>query len=115
MRVTARYQRLINVPMAIDRDAPEVQRLLQSMSITLKVVLLFIFAYIEWAMVNTALGRSSALGKPSFQFLFLLFSFRSAFTCKSSGHIRHKEHRNVPVVQLRGGTLALWSILKKRS
>jgi uncharacterized membrane protein len=63
MTVTSRYQRLINVPMAIDRDAPEVQRLLQSMSITLKMVVLFVFAYVEWAKVNTALGRSSGLGK----------------------------------------------------
>ncbi len=64
MTITSRYQRLINVPMAIDRDAPEVQRLLQSMSITLKMVLLFVFVYIEWTQVNTALGRSSGLGKP---------------------------------------------------
>ena len=63
MTVTARYQRLINIPMAIDRDAPEVKRLLQSMSITLKMVLLFVFVYIEWTQVNTALGRSSGLGK----------------------------------------------------
>ena len=63
--VTARYQRLINIPMAIDRDAPEVKRLLQSMSITLKMVLLFVFVYIEWSQVNKALGRSSGLGKLS--------------------------------------------------
>src|ERR1700689_3906812 len=61
--VSSRYQRLINVPIAIDRDAPEVQRLLQSMSITLKMVVLFVFAYLEWAVVNTALGRSAGLGK----------------------------------------------------
>jgi hypothetical protein len=61
--VTSRYQRLINVPMSIDRDAPEVQRLLQSMSLTLKMVVLFVFVYIEWATVNTALGRSAGLGK----------------------------------------------------
>jgi uncharacterized membrane protein len=30
LTATSRYQRLINVPMAIDRNAPEVQRLLQS-------------------------------------------------------------------------------------
>ena len=49
MTIASRYQRLINVPMKIDRDASEVQRLLQSMSITLKAVLLFAFAYLEWA------------------------------------------------------------------
>ena len=72
--VSSRYQRLINVPMAIDRDAPEVQRLLQSMSITLKMVVLFVFAYLEWADVNTALGRSAGLGK-----LFLPISLVAVF------------------------------------
>lgn len=74
MTVTSKYQRLINVPMAIDRDAPEVQRLLQSMSITLKMVVLFVFAYLEWADVNTALGRSSGPGK-----LFLPISLVAVF------------------------------------
>jgi uncharacterized membrane protein len=72
--VASRYQRLINVPMAIDRDAPEVQRLLQSMSITLKMVVLFVFAYLEWADVNTALGRSAGLGE-----LFLPISLVAVF------------------------------------
>ena len=63
MSVASRYQKLINVPITIDRAAPQVQRLLQSMSITLKMAVLFVFAYIEWEQVNTALGRSSGLGK----------------------------------------------------
>ena len=63
LTATARYPRIANVPFAIDRDAPEVQRLLQSMSITLKTVILFVFAYMEWASVNTALGHSAGLGK----------------------------------------------------
>jgi len=67
-------QRLINLPMAIDRDTPEVQRLLRSMSITLKMVILFVFVYIEWTTVNTALGRSAGLGK-----LFLPISLVAAF------------------------------------
>jgi hypothetical protein len=74
MTVASRYQRLINVPMALDRDAPEVRRLLQSMSITLKMLVLFVFAYLEWANVNTALGRSAGLGK-----LFLPISLVAVF------------------------------------
>ncbi len=62
LTVTSRYQELINVPVAIDRDAPEVRQLLLSMSIMLKAVLLFVLAYIEWANVNTALGHSGGLG-----------------------------------------------------
>lgn len=74
MTVSSRYQRLINVPMAIDREAPEVQRLLQSMSIVLKMVVVFVLAYVEWAEVNTALGRSTGLGK-----LFLPISLIAVF------------------------------------
>lgn len=72
--IASRHQRLINIPMAIDRDAPEVQRLLKSMSITLKMVILFVFVYIEWVQVNTALERSSGLGK-----LFLPISLVAVF------------------------------------
>lgn len=72
--IACRHQRLINIPMAIDRDAPEVQRLLKSMSITLKMVILFVFVYIEWVQVNTALERSSGLGK-----LFLPISLVAVF------------------------------------
>jgi uncharacterized membrane protein len=64
LTMASRYQRLINVPMEIDRDAPEVQRLLLSMSIMLKMVVLLVFLYIVRASVNTALGRANGLGKP---------------------------------------------------
>ena len=62
MTLASRYQSLINLPISIDRDAPEVRRLLQSLAITLKLVILLIFVYIEWILVNTASGRSSTPG-----------------------------------------------------
>jgi uncharacterized membrane protein len=74
LTIVSRYQGLINVPMAIERDAPEVQRLLQSMSIVLKVVVLLVFLYLEWRQVNTALGRTRGLGK-----LFLPVSLVAVF------------------------------------
>lgn len=74
LTAASRYQRLINVPIAVDRDLPEVQRLLLNMSITLKTVLLLVFVYIVSRNVDTALGRADGLGK---QFLpvFLLTIF----------------------------------------
>ncbi len=62
MTLASRYQSLINLPISIDRDAPEVRRLLQSLAITLKLVILLIFVYIEWILANTASGRSSTPG-----------------------------------------------------
>lgn len=59
----SRYQTLINIPFSIERNSPEVRRLLLSMSIVLKAVMLLVFAYSAWANVNTALGRSEGLGR----------------------------------------------------
>jgi uncharacterized membrane protein len=63
LTAASRWQRLINVPMEIDREAPEVRRILLSMSITLKTVVLLIFLYIVRTTVNTAVGRAHGLGK----------------------------------------------------
>jgi uncharacterized membrane protein YidH (DUF202 family) len=63
LTLASRYQRFINIPFRIERNTPEVRRLLLSMSIVLKTVLLLVFAYIAWANVNTALGRSEGLGR----------------------------------------------------
>ncbi len=62
LTMASRFQGLINLPFRIDRDAPEVQRLLRSMAIVLKAVLMLTFLYIMQAMVNTALGRADGLG-----------------------------------------------------
>ncbi len=63
LSAASRYQSLLNIPLTIDRSLPEVQRFLRSMAIKLKVVVLFIFLYIEWANVETALGHSVGLGR----------------------------------------------------
>ena len=64
LTAACRYTSLINIPARIDRSLPEVQRLLQSLSIAIKAVVLLVFAWLEWAMVNTALWRFSGIGKP---------------------------------------------------
>lgn len=75
LTLSSRYQRLINIPMAIDRDSPEVQRLLRGLSTTLKVVVLWVLAYLEWAGIETALGRAAGLGK-----LFLPIAMLALFS-----------------------------------
>jgi uncharacterized membrane protein len=62
LTMASRYQNLINIPMAVARDAPEVQSLLLGMSTLLKAILLCIFLYLTWATVNTATGRLHGLG-----------------------------------------------------
>ena len=59
-----RYQNLINIPMTVDRDAPEVRSLLGVMSALLKTILLCMFLYLTGANVNTAMGRLNGLGRP---------------------------------------------------
>ena len=63
LTAASRYQRLINVPFRIERDAPEVQQLLLNMSIVLKAAMTLMFAYLTWASMNAALGRSEGLGR----------------------------------------------------
>jgi uncharacterized membrane protein YidH (DUF202 family) len=64
LTIASRYQKRINIPISVDRDAPEVQSLLLGMSILLKTIVLYIFLYLAWANVNIAMGRRDSLGKP---------------------------------------------------
>ena len=74
MTLASRYQRLINLPMRVDRDAPEVQQLLRTMAIVLKAGLMVLLLYLDWAMVNTGLGQTDGLG-PEFLPVFLAATF----------------------------------------
>jgi uncharacterized membrane protein len=62
LTAASRYQKLINVPFTIDRNAPAVRQILLSMSIALKAVAQVAFVYMIWMSVNTALGRANGLG-----------------------------------------------------
>lgn len=59
LTVTSRYHSL---PFTVDRKLPEVQRLLLSQSLFLKVAILLTFAYMSRTGINTALGRAQGLG-----------------------------------------------------
>lgn len=61
--VAQRYPRLINIPFTIDRDSPEVQRILRSMMIAEKTTMALLFAWLMRGMVRTALGRVEGLGQ----------------------------------------------------
>ena len=56
------FTRLVNLPIEIDRDSPDVQRVLTSFAIAMKLSCLLVFLYITGATVRTALGRSAGLG-----------------------------------------------------
>jgi hypothetical protein len=63
LTVAENEQRLINIPFDIDRGSPEVQRVLRSMVITEKTVLMLVFAWLGAAIVRTALGKAQGLGQ----------------------------------------------------
>jgi len=63
MTLAQRYQRLINIPFTIDRDSPEVQSVLRSMTIVEETTVTLTFAWLMRGMVRTALGRAEGIGQ----------------------------------------------------
>jgi uncharacterized membrane protein len=61
LTAASKYQRLINIPLRVDRGAPEVHRILSSMMTVLKAVLMLVFLYLIATSVEVALGRASGL------------------------------------------------------
>ena len=55
------YQKIINVPLEIDRDAPQVKQLLMRMMIVLKAIVMVLSLYLIWATVNVGLGHGRSL------------------------------------------------------
>jgi uncharacterized membrane protein len=70
LTVAETYQRLINVPLSVDRESPEVRQLLRSMVIVMKVVIMVAFFWIADVTMRTALGEANGLG-PAFLPVFL--------------------------------------------
>jgi uncharacterized membrane protein len=61
LTAASKYQRLINIPLHVDRGAPEVQQILSSMVAVLKAVLMLVFLYLIAMSVEVALGRANGL------------------------------------------------------
>lgn len=70
LTVAENYQRLINIPMKVDRDSPEVRRLLRSMAIAMKAVITVSSVWIIDLTMRTAVGEANGLGR-AFLPLFL--------------------------------------------
>jgi uncharacterized membrane protein len=70
LTVAESRQRLINIPMNLDRDSPKVRRLLRSMVIVMKAVITVAFAWIVDLTMRTAVGEANGLGR-EFMPLFL--------------------------------------------
>ena len=62
LTVVSQNTRLINLPVAVDRSAPEVQALLLRLTLVLKIVFLVTFLYIAWSMVKNAQGHAGGIG-----------------------------------------------------
>ena len=63
LTVAESRQRLINIPMSIDRNSPEVRQLLRSMVIVMKAVMTVAFAWIVDLTMRTAVGEANGLGR----------------------------------------------------
>jgi hypothetical protein len=70
LTIATRYQQLVNVPFEIDRDRPEVKRLLLRMTIVLKTVFMVFLAGMLWMILHMPLRRSRGLG---WDFLVVFF------------------------------------------
>jgi hypothetical protein len=68
LTIASRDQKLISIPMSVDRDAPEVQSLLVGMSILLKTIVLRMLLYLAWA---------AALVAPAGLYMFKLRRYRN--------------------------------------
>ena len=71
LTLASRYQQLVNVPFEIDRDLPEVKRLLLRMTIVLKTVLMVLLAALMWIVRYTPVGRMKTAGR-GFLAVFLI-------------------------------------------
>jgi hypothetical protein len=71
LTAAAHYQQLINIPFEIDRERPEVKRLLLQMTIVLKTVLMVLLAGLLWTIRHTPLGRTRTAGR-GFLLVFML-------------------------------------------
>ena len=63
LTVAESYQRLINIPIGVDRDSPEVRRLLRSMVIVMKAAITVSFVWIMDLTIRTAVGEAHGLGR----------------------------------------------------
>jgi hypothetical protein len=71
LTVAAHFQQLVNIPFEVDRDRPEVKRLLLQMTIVLKTILMVLLAGLLWIIIHTPVGRMRTAGR-GFLVVFLI-------------------------------------------
>lgn len=62
LTIAETHQRLVNIPVRVNRDAPEAKRLIRSLAIAVKAVLSAGFFRISHVTIAIALGERSAMG-----------------------------------------------------
>ena len=62
LSVAAHYPRFVNLPFAVDRNAPEVQRIIFRLLASSKAVTMLLFAYIVRGQIQLAINRGDNLG-----------------------------------------------------
>jgi uncharacterized membrane protein len=63
LSLAEKYQRLVNIPVKVDREAPEVKRLIRSLAIVIKAVLAAGFFWITHVTIGIATGNRIAMGR----------------------------------------------------
>ncbi len=63
LTAAGKYQRLVNIPVKVDREAPEVKRVIRSLTIVIKAVLSAGFFGITNATIGIAMGERTAMGR----------------------------------------------------
>jgi uncharacterized membrane protein len=62
LTVSARYPRLVNLPFRVDRNAPEVQRIIFRLLASSKAATMLLLAYIVYGQVQSAMRQTNSLG-----------------------------------------------------
>ena len=62
LTIAERYQRLVNIPVKVDREAPEVKRLIRSLAIVIKAVLSAGFFWITHVTIGIAMRERTEMG-----------------------------------------------------
>ncbi|HVV45418.1 MAG TPA: DUF1648 domain-containing protein [Bryobacteraceae bacterium] len=63
LTLAEKYQRVVNIPVKVDREAPEVKRLIRSLAIVIKAVLAAGFFWITHVTIGIAMGNPIAMGR----------------------------------------------------
>ena len=62
LTVAARYPRFVNLPFRVDRDAPEVRRIIVRILASAKAVTMLLFVYIVHGQIQSAMNRTDSMG-----------------------------------------------------